>query len=292
MDGRTDVHRATWFLAAVLAAGCGDVPAQPPATATPRLPAPRFDPATAGSLHGRVTWDGALPAVPPFDVQMNPFANEIFQQRHTRPNPLAPRIDARGRGVADAIVFLRGVDPAAARSWDHPPVRVEQRDCQFLVRQGEQTSGVGFVRRGDPVTLLSCDKAYHSAHAGGAAFFTLTFPDCDQPRVRCLDANGLVELSSAAGYYWMRAYLFVDDHPYYTRTDAEGSYTLPQVPPGNYEAVCWLPYWLPERHERDPESGAIARLFFRPPLEQKQAITLGPAESRGLDFLLPPRATN
>jgi hypothetical protein len=266
-----------------LAAGCGDVPAQPPAAA-PESAAFRFDPTTAGTLHGRVTWDGEPPTVGPLDVQVNPYANKIFARRHSRPNPLAPVIDPHGRGVADVVVFLRGVDPSAARPWDQPPIRVEQRDCRYVVRQGEHASRVGFVRRGEAVTLVACDDVYHSAHAGGAAFFTLTFPERDRPRGRRLDAKGLVELTSAAGYYWMRAYLFVDDHPYYTRTDADGGFRLARVPPGTYEIVCWVPNWLEERHERDPESGAITRLFFRPPVERVQSITLGPGESRGVEF--------
>jgi hypothetical protein len=286
MDGQKHAHRAAWYLAAVLAAGCGEVPSLPPAADAPTVPVTHFDPTTAGTLQGRVTWDGALPVVPPFDVPVNPLGNEVFQRPHSRPNPLAPVIDGRSRGVGDAVVFLRGVDSQAARAWDHPPALVELRDCQFTVCQGEPGSRVGFVRRGDSVTLTSRDNAYHSVHAGGAAFFTLTFPDRDQPRMRPLAEKGLVELTSAAGYFWMRAYLFVDDHPYYTRTDAEGRFTLSQVPPGKYEVVCWLPNWLPERHERDPESAGIARLYFQPPVEWTQTVTLGPGESRGLAFSL------
>ena len=73
--------------------------------------------------------------------------------------------------------------------------------------------------------------------------------------------NGLgntVELTSGAGHYWMRAYLMVAEHPYYALTNADGRFVLPQVPPGRYEIVCWLPILPAGGHEsllRDPTIG-------------------------------------
>src|SRR5262249_40869073 len=146
-------------------------------------------------------------------------------------------------------------------------VVVEQRLQRFLVRQGQIDGHIGFVRRGDAVAMVSRDTFFYSLHADGAAFFTLAFPDPEKPLTRRLTEKGLVELTSGAGSFWMRAYLFVDDHPYYARTDGQGRFTLEQVPPGNYELVCWLPSWRVERQERDPETGQVSRVFFRRPVE-------------------------
>jgi len=84
----------------------------------------------------------------------------------------------------------------------------------------------------------------------------------------------------------MRGYLFVDDHPYYARSDAEGQFVLPLVPAGRYELVCWMPNWLKARHERDPESGFVTRLFFQPPLCVTQTLTIGPNETKQTIFAL------
>ena len=83
-------------------------------------------------------------------------------------------------------------------------MRAEQRGGQFHIMQGEAETRFGFVRQGDAVTMISCDDIVHSLHAGGTAFFSLVFPDRDQPRQRRLADKGVVELTSAAGYYWMR----------------------------------------------------------------------------------------
>jgi len=224
----------------------------------------RFDPAPSGNVRGQVLWNGPLPAVPPFETRPNPLAGEVLRQRQIRPNPNAPKVAPGSRAVEGAVVFVRGINPEEAPPWDLPPVTIQQRGVQFHARQGSSDGAVGFVHRGSAVTLVSRDQCFHSLHAGGASFFTLAFPDPDAPLERRLMDKGLVELTSAAGYYWMRGYLFVDESPCYARTGPEGRFTLDRVPAGAWELVCWMPNWREARHERDPESGIITRLYFAP----------------------------
>lgn len=280
---RTTRCVGSWLLVPLLAIlGCGDLGPreQEELPKQTEKAGAYFDPTSAGTIRGRVVWDGAIPKVAPLEALANPLAGALLQKKQSRPNPNAPSIEPRTKGVANAVVFLRGIDPTRGKPWDHPPVRVQQRDGQFHVIQGDADSRCGFVRRGDDIEMISRDHFFHSLHASGATFFTLTFPDADLPLTRSLKEKGIVELSSAAAYFWMRAYLFVDEHPYFTRTDAEGRFALGQVPPGSYEIVCWMPSWVKDRHERDPESGSVARLFFEPPVERAQPLTLRPKETK------------
>ena len=93
-----------------------------------------------------------------------------------------------------------------------------------------------------------------------------------------MDRKGVVELSSGAGQFWMRAYLFVDDHPYYARTDAAGGFGLAQVPPGDYDLVCWLPDWREASHELDADTCLVSRLTFRPPLRVVKRVHVTPGQ--------------
>jgi hypothetical protein len=201
-------------------------------------------------------------------------------------NPNAPAIASGSGGVAEAVVYLRGLDPRKGKPWNLPEVRIEQRGRRFHILQGKTESHIGFVRRGEAVGMVSRDAFFYSLHAGGAAFFTLTFPEADKPVARRLDRKGLVELTSAAGDFWMRAYLFVDDHPYYARTDSQGRFTLEKVPPGDYELVCWLPSWRVERKERDPESGQVSRIFFGRAVEMVKPVTVKPGGRHRINLSL------
>ncbi len=262
-------------------AGCDSSPpsaGQPPPAESVFL-AGHFDPQHVATIRGRVTWSGALPTVPSLEVWPIPLVENGPRSKRLEPNPNAPVIDPATHGVAHAVIFLRGVDLERSGPWDHPRVRVEQRDQQFHILQGDRDSRIGFVRRGDTIDMVSRDPLFHALRAEGAAFFTLMFPDPDSPCSRRLTEKGVVELSSAAGRYAMRAYLFVDDHPYYTCTDAQGRFVLDRVPPGNYEVVCWLPNWREAEHERDPDTAIINRLVFRKPAEMAQPVVVKAGET-------------
>ena len=267
--------------------GCGKASSKPQDDSgkpIERSPTSSFVPTEAGTIRGQVVWQGEIPSVAPLLIRANPIGGDAVVKRQFQPNPNAPCVDPQHHGVANAVVFLRGVHAMKAKAWNLPPVRVEMNDLHLHVLQGEADSSYGFVRLGDSIEMVSRDAYFHSLHLDGVSYLTLPFPDLNQPLYRPLRNKGLVELTSAAGYYWMRAYLFVDDHPYYTRTDSQGRFSLDQAPPGEYEIVCWMPSWLEARHERDPESGVLTRLFFRPPVTWTEKVKLEVKESKNIQF--------
>ena len=274
------------------AAGCDGEPstlgiAEPDAPAAPPVAAAAFDPAASGTVRGRVTWAGPQPAAEEFLYGVAKPDGGGFDMR-MMPNPNVPHVDPATRAVAGAVVFLRGIDPAAAKPWDLPAVRVEFRDRQIRVRQGDAAPGrVGFVRRGDGVSLSSAEPVYHVLRGRGASFFSLTFPDADRPLTRTLDKPGRVELTSGAGFYWASADLFVADHPYYSLTDRDGRFTMNHVPAGKAELVVWLPGWTPAAQERDPESGLVSRMNYAPPVEVARRTTVERGQTVDVSVAVP-----
>jgi hypothetical protein len=244
----------------------------------------QFDQATAGIVSGQVVWSGTAPVVSPFHAPVSPFVEQRAHDWRDWPNPHAPVIDPKSGGVRDAVVFLRGVDPRRSKPWDLPPVEVELRDYQIRVRQGPALGKYGIIRQGARVEMASRQSEFFSLHAAGAEFFTFAFADQDQVVARRLDHRGLIELTSASGYFWARAYLFVDDHPYYTLTDVAGRFRLTQVPPGRYEMVCWLPNWKVRSHDRDLETCYLVRVAFEPPLQLVQEVEVAPGAAVTVSF--------
>lgn len=287
MHGRNGL---TFCLVLLASVGCNEShPAvylddEEPPPAPPKNLAVAFDPATTGGVAGRVTWAGAVPVVAPFRAPISPLSEQNDRRKFSWNNPHAPVVDPAGGGIAGAVVFLRGVDPERARPWDHPPVWVAVRDCRYHILQGDADESTGFVRRGDQVTIVRDDDHFQAVQARGAAFFTLTLADRDRPHGRVLAHTGVVELSSNSGQFWMRAHLFVADHPYLTRTDKQGRFSLEKVPPGTYELGCWLPDWHESAHELDAETNLVTRLTFQPSVVKLRDVTVGKGERRTADF--------
>jgi hypothetical protein len=265
MHGR----KLSWLLTLLIVAGCeAKAATEAPGIAVPGADlASAFNPAQTGTICGTVFWDGAVPELLP----------ERFFATPTLPgsihaHPHLPCVDSASRGLREAVVYLRRVDPRRARAWPHGPVRIEHAQREMRVLQDGQSVTSGFLRRGDEIEAVSRDNEYHCLRGRGASFFALALPDRDVVSRRRLEETGIVELTSGAYFFWMNAHLFVVEHPYYTRSDAQGRFMLEQVPAGNYEIVCWLPSWIVRSRERDPESGLVCRLVLAPPCEQQRTL--------------------
>lgn len=262
------------------ALGCGS---EPPATASARAAAEaptgsEFDPAACGTVTGLVSWTGPVPEVPPV-VRAAPRADGTGFDLLPVALARAPRIDRASRGFAGVVVALRGISPARAKPWDHPPVSVDLRDQQIIVTQGARAGRAGFVRRGELVRFASAEPDFRSLRLRGTAFGAIPFPPGSEPVVRAFDAPGPVELSSAAGHFWQSADLFVCDHPYYTVTDAEGRFQFAQVPAGEYVLAAWHPNWIVTRAERNPESTLVSRYYYAEPLEESRPVLVAPGKA-------------
>ena len=224
-----------------------------------------------GRIAGRVVWPGEIP-------EAKPISGLITTRDGLRwgemPNHLAPRIDPETKGLADAVVYLKSVDPKLSKPWPYDPLRIEQRDRTIGVKQGSRTGRIGFVRVGEPIEMVSYDSDYHMLRARGAGFFTLPFPEPNSPSTRTIGTPGLTEFTSAAGYFWSSADVFACEHPYHTATDATGRFILDGIPPGTYTVLAWHRNWKLLQFERDPETGKIMRLNFDAPFQTERALEI------------------
>lgn len=229
--------------------------------------------AKLGTIVGQVRWDGPAPEIADFKVVANredkgdvlsPLAGT------TQLNPHRPKI-GKSSGVANAIVWLEGVD-AKGIDWKGEETRVEFEPKGLFVHQGQTARPTGIVKRGDKIEISNRDERYHALKVRGANFFQLPLPKRNVPSRRALTESGITELGCGGGFYWLRAYLYVSDHPFATTTDDEGAFRLNNVPPGNHRVVAWLPNWHVAGRDLDFESKQTLRLHFAAPAEKRTAV--------------------
>jgi hypothetical protein len=239
-----------------------------------------FDPSRCGTLHCRVLWDGLPPDVKPISLVQS---RAKPSDRSDLPNPNVPRI-SKGKGLADAVISLNGMDLTRSRPWDAPPVEVEIDRHYLKVLGGPGNERFGIVRRGEEVSLVSREASSHSIRARGAAFFTQMLFVPDQPVRRRLMHEGIVELTSGTWFWWMRAYLVVSDHPYVGVTDSAGDVRFDSVPDGEYELIAWKANWHIAKVERDPEWIFQTGLVFHPAVVKRQRVRVEAGQLRQTTF--------
>ena len=61
---------------------------------------------------------------------------------------------------------------------------------------------------------------------------------------------------------WMKAWVGVLDHPYFSVTSETGSYGIPNLPPGRYVFEAWHEKYMPVSREIDVPLGADIVLDF------------------------------
>ena len=180
-----------------------------------------------GKIEGKVSFQGNVPVkkiIPTKD-------REVCGA--TRDEPQV-RVSA-DKSVQDAVVYLKEVPKGKA--WgaaDKMPV-LDQEHCQF--KPAVQ------VMRAGKIDVINSDPVLHNTHGfyGQRTAFNLALPDKGMKIVSDLPRPGLVRVECDA-HGWMLAHVYVADSPYYALTGADGSFSIADVPPGNYTLVATQSY--------------------------------------------------
>jgi hypothetical protein len=95
------------------------------------------------------------------------------------------------------------------------------------------------------------------------ASFNFAFPKKGGVAVDTLNKPGLIRLRSDTGYDWMRGYILVMPHRYFTVTDVEGKFQLPELPPERYDLVMWHETLGVKRQIVDVKAGGKNELLIK-----------------------------
>jgi hypothetical protein len=228
-----------------------------------------YDPSKTGAVAGVVKWAGSAPIVQP--VPIVPFQLNRPLIGRTVLNPNAPRIGPKG-GLASVVVWLEGIDPRRAKPGLWTAVDVVLDDNGLRIDNGLGRAAV--VPKGTEIRFVNRIAGIGGIRARGAEFFSYVFPEAERTATRPLERSGRTTITSASGQFWAIADIFVLDHSYGTVTDSNGDFRLENVPDGEYELVAWHPNWRLVGHERDPETGVVARWNYAAPVEFRTPIRI------------------
>ncbi|MBI4848557.1 MAG: carboxypeptidase regulatory-like domain-containing protein [Nitrospirae bacterium] len=137
--------------------------------------------------------------------------------------------------VKNVLVFIEEVQKGKAAP--KTDITIDNNKCVFEPLVGVAYKGANFV-------IKNSDNILHNTNLGlllkdkRSTVYNLALPTKDQVITKPIRRGGLHAIKCDA-HAWMRAYLFVADHPYAAVTDASGSFEIKDLLPGKYKVTVW-----------------------------------------------------
>jgi len=199
-----------------------------------------------GTIRGTVTLQGSPPAQPAHRVT---DATQVPACGRSVDNDEV--ITGRGGKLANAVVWIDGIEHGKAPRRGR--LTLGQVGCRFEPR-------IQAATRGSRLTVTSSDATLHNVHAkqGRRTAFNLAMPTKGVRINRTLNRPGLIEVNCDAGHTWMHASIHVFDHPYFAVTTRNGTFELPDVPPGRHTVKVWHERYGTQTRQLNVSAGGTA----------------------------------
>ncbi|MBI3357533.1 MAG: carboxypeptidase regulatory-like domain-containing protein [Nitrospirae bacterium] len=213
--------------------------------------------ADGGTISGKVTITQGKPI--PKGFNLITFPDPVYCGRistGTGWRILQEFMVAADGGLKDAVVVL--VDAIKGKPFKFEPPTIEARDCRFL-------PFVNVVKNRAEVRVVNMDpvfhdiQAYETSHLGPRVLFNTPLPmnprhkrnvGADshehlpgQPMTEVIQMtkNRRIFVMQCGFHAYMESWGLAVDNPYYILTAADGSFSLADVPPGDYTLMAWHP---------------------------------------------------
>ncbi|MBI1849161.1 MAG: hypothetical protein HYR85_02340 [Planctomycetes bacterium] len=186
-----------------------------------------------------------------------------------------------GGGVANAIVYLEGVTKGKGID-DMAAGMLDQKECEYHPH-------VQVVPWNKEFVIKSSDPILHNVHMNykdnDQTIANIPFPEPGQSKKK-FKKPGLAYTKCDAGHIWMSAYIFATDNPYVVVTDADGKFTIKDVPPGKYKLVMWHEGYILKETQKD-SSGATTAFVWSDDVVDKKDVTVEGAKEATVEFAFP-----
>lgn len=207
-----------------------------------------------GSVTGTIKYAGKAPAKAKLPVTKD---TEVCGKQEHIDESLV--VGASG-GIKDVVVSIKGVTGGKPLTALGADFAIDQKGCMY-------SPHVSIAPVKTPIKILNPDGILHNVHSYSTKNkeFNKSQPKFLKEMKVTYDLPELVTLKCDV-HGWMSAKLVVVDHPYYAVTDANGNFTIPDVPPGSYTVEFWQEKLGTQTAKVTVAAGAAAKADFTYPV--------------------------
>jgi plastocyanin len=231
------------------AAGTGGT-AAPAATSAAPAAAPVS--ADAATVTGTVKLTTPAPKMAAIPMGADPYC----QSQHTTPATEEDVVAGPAGELANVFVYVKNISGNFAPP--ATPVVLDQKGCQYHPH-------VNAIQVGQPLQIKNDDATLHNVHAMPVANsqFNEGQPVQGMVSTKKFDKAEMTPFKIKCDVHgWMHSYMAVMPHPFYAVSTSDGTFTIPNLPPGTYTIVAW--------HEKFGQT--------------EQQVTVGAKESKAINF--------
>jgi len=215
-----------FFAAALLLSSCGGGDTKSEA----KKEAPPLDPAPIGTITGKVTFSGEKPA----SRHINMDAVPACANQHKGELPPQDMVVGKAGELKNVFVYVKAGLPA--RQWPTPstPVEINQKGCLFTPR-------VLGIMVGQELVFTNDDPTMHNIHPtpkNNREWNSSQAPKGEKI-VKKFDKEDVMIPFKCNVHPWMRANVGVLAHPFFAVTSDDGSFSLKDLPAGEYTLEAW-----------------------------------------------------
>ena len=225
------------------------------ASGAPAAAAPASAPvsADAATLTGMVKFEGTAPKMTNIQMSADPYCQS---QHSSAPATDQDVVTGPAGELANVFVYIKDIKgnfPAPST-----PATIDQKGCQYYPH-------VNAVMVGQALQIKNDDNTLHNIHAMPSvnSQFNEGQPVQGMVSTKKFDKVEMTPFKVKCDVHgWMKSYMAVMPHPFYAVSQTNGSFTISNLPPGQYTVVAW--------HEKYGQ--------------QEQKVTVGAKESKALSF--------
>lgn len=189
-------------------------------------------------------------------------------------NPGMPNINGT---VPNCIIGIERI--SQGKDFVKKEFSLDQHGCDFHPH-------IQIVNIGSSVVVANSDGVLHNYHVNhnGETVLNEAQPEGAPPREMNLKQKGL-HIITCDVHPWMKGYIWVADHPYYTLSDSTGAFSLTDVPPGKYKLILWRDNW--DVKEIKNAEGNISSYQWAKDISKEQEVTVEAGKDVMVNFTLP-----